>query len=239
MIRKAYIKHREDFPINENCAAALLGFIELGIETASFYGFGDIESLDDLDQEVCLHGHIGDVWLALDKIGKPRPEQLDYPDELKEYLGREITKTNLYNVRYSIKKQFVKPVFQKLFTGFIWSGIKSDRLRIATFDDDTECYVSDIVDFVSEYRCFILDKEILGVKIYKGDWSIAPNRSVIESAVLKFKSAPIAYSLDFGITNDSRTLLVEVNDGFSLGAYGLPPVLYAEMISARWEEMTQ
>lgn len=237
MIRKAYIKQRENFPMNENCAAALLGFIELGIETAPFYGFDDVKNLDDVGPEVCVHGHIGDVLLALDKINKPRPAPLDYPEELKEYLGRNIYKTTLSEVRGSTKKQFVKPVIQKLFTGFVWNGIKSDRLRTATFDDDAECYVCDVIDFVAEYRCFIMNKEIMGVKIYRGDWSVAPKRAIVETAVSKFTSAPAAYSLDFGITNDNRTLLVEANDGFSLGAYGLPPVLYAKMIAARWEEL--
>jgi hypothetical protein len=32
-------------------------------------------------------------------------------------------------------------------------------------------------------------------------------------------------------------LLVEINDGFALGAYGTPPALYAQMLAARWKQM--
>ena len=51
------------------------------------------------------------------------------------------------------------------------------------------------------------------------------------------KGAPAAYGLDFGVTADGRTLLVEANDGFALGCYGLDPVIYAEMLEARWCEL--
>ena len=36
-----------------------------------------------------------------------------------------------------------------------------------------------------------------------------------------------------------KTLLVEVNDSYALGHYGLRTIPYARMIEARWEEMTQ
>jgi hypothetical protein len=35
-----------------------------------------------------------------------------------------------------------------------------------------------------------------------------------------------------------RTLVVEANDGFALGAYGLMPVDYARLLAARWAELT-
>ena len=48
-----------------------------------------------------------------------------------------------------------------------------------------------------------------------------------------------AYCLDVGCLEDRSTLLVEVNDGYAFGAYGLRPELYMKMISARWEEFCQ
>ena len=39
------------------------------------------------------------------------------------------------------------------------------------------------------------------------------------------------------MTGDGRTLLVEINDGYSRGCYGLPPNLYAQLLSARWAEL--
>lgn len=94
-----------------------------------------------------------------------------------------------------------------------------------------------MVDFVSEYRCFVKYGEILDVRRYRGDWSKAPSREVVERAIAAYASAPAGYAADFGVTSDGRTLLVEVNDGYSLGPYGLWPELYAQLLSARWAQM--
>ena len=43
--------------------------------------------------------------------------------------------------------------------------------------------------------------------------------------------------MDFGVTDDGRTLLIEINDGFSLGTYGIEDTLYAKLLTARWAEL--
>ena len=54
-----------------------------------------------------------------------------------------------------------------------------------------------------------------------------------------FKSSPSAYALDFGIDENDRMKLVEVNDGHSLGTYGISATNYAKFLSARWAELTK
>ncbi len=73
---------------------------------------------------------------------------------------------------------------------------------------------------------------------YKGDWRKHYDYKVIENAVNEFTSAPAGYAVDFGLTDDGRTLLIEVNDGYSLGCYGLMHINYAKLLSARWAELT-
>lgn len=77
----------------------------------------------------------------------------------------------------------------------------------------------------------------LDVRHYCGDWSKAPSRAVVGQTIAAYSSASAGYAADFGVTDDGRTLLVEVNDGYSLGPYGLWPKLYAQLLSARWTEM--
>jgi hypothetical protein len=60
---------------------------------------------------------------------------------------------------------------------------------------------------------------------------------VATQAIQRFKDAPVGYSLDLGVTDDGRTLLVEVNDAWALGAYGTPSIPYTEMVVNRWKEM--
>lgn len=237
---KFYIRFREDFPETEMQAAALYGFRQRGVETAPFYWGDDIAGLDDLGPDVGLAGYIEDVWKALDKVGARRPPSLDYPQALRSFLGRELWRSDLKTVRgITHRKLFVKPVKQKLFTGFQMTGAFNDQIRMGTYHETEEVWLSDPVDFVSEYRCFVLRGEVLSARWYKGDWGVAIDRKVVEAAAKAWPEAPVAYTLDFGATKDGKTLLVEVNDGFAMGTYGLQPELYAAMLEARWQEMVR
>lgn len=235
MIRKAYIRYREGDPDNVNSFAALKGFLELGVEVAPFHGFGDLDTLDDIGPEVAVCGFVGDALRALDRIGAPRPDPLDYPDQLISYLGRRVWQTSLDQVSVG---SFVKPMRHKLFTGRLWNASHTDRMATLEANRDEPVWCSDPVEFVSEFRCFVLEDKVLDVRRYRGDWWRAPDRDVVHSAVMAYSDSPAAYSLDWGVTSDGRTLLVEANDAFALGCYGLEPVLYARMLSARWEQMT-
>ena len=43
--------------------------------------------------------------------------------------------------------------------------------------------------------------------------------------------------MDWGVTVDGRTLLVEVNDGYALGNYGVRGHQYTAVIECRWREL--
>lgn len=240
MISKVYIRYREDLPDGCNLLAAADGFTRLGVKVVPFYGFGDVETLPDLGPTAAVCGYICDVNAALDAIGVPRPELPDYPAEFRSFLGREIRSTTLGEIkRHPGEHVFIKPKKQKLFTGLVWDGSPGVRLSLATYDDETPVWACDVVNFVSEYRAFGLGREILDVKRYRGDWSVAPDRATVEAAFAVWKSAPAAFSLDWGVTGDGRTLLIEANDATSLGHYGLNTESYARMIEARWLELVE
>lgn len=237
-ITTAYCRYDGDYPANG--FDAIKGFNTIGIKVIPFYGFGDIETEVNCNKTALVHGYVGDIQKALIKLNIPIPKPLDYPIELNSYLGRNIKEGFLGEIRDRkfLDGIFIKPKELKVFTGFVYCG-NTDRLRICTYPDETPIYYSDIVNFISEYRCFVLDGEIIDVRRYKGDWSKAPNRDIIESAIRDYKSTPMAYCIDFGITSDNQTLLVEANDGFSFGSYGLHSTMYAKMLEARWEELTK
>ena len=76
----------------------------------------------------------------------------------------------------------------------------------------------------------------------KYNWSyFATKRNCVtlalNSAVKAFPNMPAGCALDFGVTEDGRTLLIEMNDGYSLGTYGLEATLYARLLTARWAEL--
>lgn len=239
MLKKAYVRYREDLPDGHNLCAAADGFARLGIQVVPFYGFGDVAKMVDLGIDACVAGYICDVNAAMDKMDLPRVILDDYPVELHQYVGRSFTgEMTLGEVRAKPdSRYFVKPKEQKLFTGRVWDNSHETRVILACHPDETPVYVSEPVEFVAEYREFILRQEILDVRRYRGDWSVAPDRKIVEAATAACPPSPVAYALDWGITSDGRTILVERNDATSLGHYGLRSELYASMIEARWIEI--
>jgi hypothetical protein len=243
MLEKAYIRFRENIPDNANTYAAAEGFALQGIPVVPFYGFGDLnlDNMPDLGPTAIVCGNLGDVWTTLHLLGRGRPTVLDYPSHLEWMLGRAIDRTTLGAVKEATRRCFLKPVEQKLFGGFIFDPLDPrSRLAVATYPDETPCFVADDVEFVSEYRCFFRDDKPVGVKHYRGDSFVALDKSTYNKAVKCCKGKmPAAYCLDLGVTADGRTLLVEATDAFAVGSYGLTGIVYARFLEARWEEMTR
>jgi hypothetical protein len=44
--------------------------------------------------------------------------------------------------------------------------------------------------------------------------------------------------MDFGVLEDGSTVLVECNDGWSIGNYGLCHLKYYQMLKDRWLQIT-
>jgi hypothetical protein len=243
MLDKAYIRFRENIPDNANTYAAAEGFHIQGIPVVPFYGFGDLnlQNMPDLGPETIVCGNIGDVWQALTLMGKTVPQPYDYPEHLEWMLGRKVEFVTLEQVRALITRKFLKPVKQKLFGGFVYDPLDPrSRLAVAPYPDDTPCIISDEVEFVSEYRCFVKHDLPCGVRHYRGDAFTALDKAVYNKALKCSKGKmPAAYAMDLGVTAQGETLLVEINDGHSVGSYGLTGLVYARFLEARWEEMTR
>ena len=92
---------------------------------------------------------------------------------------------------------------------------------------------------IAEHRCFLTDGAPVGLRQYRGDPLIFPDATVIRAALAAFPSAPAGCAVDFGVTSSGDTVVVEVNDGYAIGAYGPHPVLYAKLIAARWTEIAE
>ena len=88
----------------------------------------------------------------------------------------------------------------------------------------------------------MLDGEILDIRRYRGDWSVLPDKEIVHEAIRIFKGsgeAPICHTIDFGIDDAGKTFIVELNDGFAFGHYGIGPIAYASCLAARWKEMIE
>ena len=208
-------------------------------ETSLFYqaevGFNlmgyEIELYDEVPEDITkddvLVGYIGNIHRGLRYLGIEVPPAIDYPDELKAYFGREIKIIETIN---EIKiPSFVKPINHKEFNGRVVREFK-DLIGVI----DTPMYTSEIINIETEYAVYVINGEISGIKHYKGDPYIPLNKRIVEECIEKYKNCPASYRIDFGVTDLNKTVVVEVNDGYSSGNYGLSDITYAKFLLARW-----
>ncbi len=235
---KVYIrvKHTGEF-FNQNCCDACTGCQLMGIPTVPYKA---VYSIEDNAPEDPIIGTLDDVEVALDRMGI-HLTPLDYPEELQPYLGRKIWQSTLFTITSHTDgwHVFVKPVYDvKRFSGTVLDK-SEDIIKLGGGLEDIPVWCSEKVHFLSEWRLWVLHGQIVGLNPYKGRWDLFPDCAVLRRAVKDFTKSPCGYALDFGITDDGRTLLVEASDGYVLHSFGLNPVMYMSILSARWQELTR
>lgn len=231
-------------PYSTNGAAAARGFEYLGYEVRWFRPT-ELAQLP-LTPETVVVGGVATIFGALDKLGAQQPGHQTIPAVLEPYLRRRYWRTTPAEVREAATYPvFLKPYEDgKAFNGqVIRNEDELDRLILPRvgFPLVTEEYpllAQEVVDFISEWRAFVLRGQVVGLSHYHGDPLTLPAPNIIRMVIGAYRPAPAGYAADFGVTDTGTTLLVEVNDGHSLGHGGLLASLYAELLLARWQEMT-
>jgi hypothetical protein len=192
----------------------------------------------DPNTDICI-GSVQGTVKFFQACGVDTPKYIGYPDQLKKYLGRKIEETTFGNLGRDFP-YFVKPSNEvKMFTGDI---VSNDRHLeyLVSFDgckEQTPVIKSEVVEFITEYRAFVSYGKIYGIKHYKGDFLKFIDASVLDKMVDDFTDCPSAFTLDIGLTEDGRTLLVEVNDMWAIGSYGMDGREYALLCARRMKEI--
>lgn len=215
---------------------AQVGAYLQGEEVILYQYFSEIKQLTSDDTVV---DYITETRALLKMMGLDVPVY-DYPIELNEFYGRKIYAGilgEIVNIPDNWGK-FIKPkAGSKVFTGRVVNG--TNNLIGIGLPFDYPIWISEVVEFIAEWRCFVLDGQVLDVRPYTGDYHVHLDPSVIDEAISCWKDAPVAYGLDIGVTRDGRTLVVEVNDGYALGNYGLSSLNSINFHKARWKEMVK
>ena len=231
---RVFIQAKNGIPQDYDHFNAYCGFKEMGFETIFFETY---EELALSNREDVVVGYIGTVKRRLSDFGTQIIDT-DYPECLREYLGRRIWKTTINEVNSNpdLWPVFVKPTNNKKFTGRVVNS-PADLIGCGSCYDNAEVTCSEVVDIVSEYRAFVRYDKILDVRRYKGDWRVYPDYQLMEECVGKYTNSPYGYAIDFGVTKEGKTLLIEVNNTCSLGSYGLYCIDYAKLLSSRLSEL--
>lgn len=234
-----------DIPHSPNIATAMYGFRELGAELIPYHIIDEI--YDDVTREDTVLDYIDQCNEIFRKFGV-EPYISDYPEAFQRFLGRRVWRDTIDSISSTEEKwsagNFVKPVKSKAFTGRIIKSL-TDLVGCGKCGENYEVIVSDPLEIAAEWRCFILYDRLLDARPYGWDLKSESYKYHYDAAVLqemmeefvKWEDRPAACSMDICVTREGKTLLVEFNDAYALGAYGLPGISYAKCISARWSQL--
>ena len=224
-----YRVNENNIPFDNFCSDAAIGADEAGI---SCIAFSDINQVPKNQYNIV-------VTTVEESL-----EWLDYNIECidenwaEKFKKREIKITTIKEIdKYPC---FIKPYKQiKAFTGIIVQNEKEAKLFTQDFKDNI--LQQEIVEIESEYRLYYTStRGVLGVKHYLGNPYLSLDESFVNEVVnaAKKELKENSFTLDFGINSKGETFLIEVNDGWSVGNYGLSPKLYYSFIKNRWLQMT-
>jgi hypothetical protein len=223
---------------SENIAHAVFGFRELGAEIIKYETIDEI--YDWVTRDDIVIDYIDQSNQIFSKFGAVAKCE-NYPEVMQEFLGRKIwyDTINHINNDQTTWGNFVKPVKDKVFTGKVINSLR-DLIGCGSCYEDYEVICSEPVKFLREWRGFITYDKLIDLRPYKGDYHYSYDAKTVDRIMetfTKWEDRPFGCSIDIGVDDKGRTLLVEVNDGYALGNYGLYSIYYAKLISARWSQV--
>lgn len=237
MVSKAY-HIQESLTVNYDLSKLITGLKFLGTEIIKIASVSEIDRDEPLDYSII--GSVGTIsdWHYHMDIEVPLFD--DYPEVFKDYYGRRIRFTNLDSVcSMGTPPYFVKPASKGRFTPISCFGEKDhtdfiwDTMHLHPM---TPVILQDCVKFVAEWRVFVLNRKIIDVRQYHGDWDCQPDVGFITKLPVGDCPYP-TYCVDVGKISDGTMCVVECNRADAFGSYGLMPTPYAEMYLSWWNNL--
>ena len=223
-------------PHHFDCACGLYGALDHG-QDIRLTTFEEVQSgkFDSLIKSNVFIGSVEFMKEVFSRIGKidvrvPKNSNRDF---MSMTLGEAKILSKSKNI-------FIKPFDIKLFTGFVLDQMVYSS--ITNIPDDTMLMVYDVFSspIKSEWRCYIGRDKVVDIRNYSGDMFTAPNKeyleSVIDSNKLKF---PMAYTIDIGILENGDNVVVEYNDMWAIGNYGIDNYEYFSLLKSRYFEIVR
>lgn len=98
---------------------------------------------------------------------------------------------------------------------------------------------SEYINIESEWRAFVYNNQLIGLKCYSGEFTKFPDVDRIKAMIDTYSEvAPIAYTLDVGIGIGSyNTFVIECHEFFSCGLYGFSDIKLINMFYKSFREI--
>jgi hypothetical protein len=247
MIRSALLQQLGNNRLEPEIKSLSIGLEKRGVPVEYFLEKQLQRRRLKLSPQTLVAGHIPVVIGALRQLRVEPPVPNDYPACLRPWLHRRMWTSSVRELVARIHggnhaAVFAKPAGKhKRFRGHVYESWDDLRV-IGGASDHTDVICCDLIEWKTEYRVYVVRGSIVGIGHYLGDPRVSLDRGEVERAVATFEAsgeAPAGYGIDFGVLSTGQTALVEVNDGYSLGSYGLDDSLYTDLIVARWCQMVE
>ena len=222
-------KNEHDIPHHFDCACAMYGAIELGLDY-KLISFEEVQKgkWDNLIKSNLFVGSVEFMTEVFNRIGIVQPKL-----PLNNLRPFEETKLKDFDYKYPV---FIKPKSIKAFTGFVVDEYSKSMLN--TLDSDLDIIIQDVIDIESEWRCYIFRNKIVDIRHYSGKMDVnlisaINNFDKLNDPILK--TFPETFVMDIGFYNNcERYTIIEFNDMWAIGNYGVSNDLYVRMLKDRY-----
>ncbi len=232
-----YIQSNKEktLPHHFDCACALYGAMDSAMDYR-LVTFEEVQSgkFDLLIKNNLFVGSVEFMREVFNRIGKidvrlPKNSNRD---------SKIITLAEAHEIVSKGEKLFVKPLEIKLFTGLVLDGASYSCLKGLPDDTKVLAYEPFRQNIVSEWRVYVHNHEAIDARHYSGNFSISPSTydySLISTIIrLNKKDFPIAYTIDIGLFTSTNFEIIEYNDMWAIGQYGMPNDLYLRLLKDRY-----
>lgn len=170
-------------------------------------------------------GTLDFVHAYMRNAGIPVPKPMNVPLDLWNMAGTRV--------------EIVEGPKDGLVGRFVKSAdvVKHPHNGVHTTIPEGRWQLTDELDIESEYRVFVWNKRIVGMRHYAGSPFLVPSEQYVKRCVNAFVGAPIAYTLDIGILGTGSCMVIECHSFYSCGLYGFSDwQVYPLMLSGWFKE---
>lgn len=236
-------------PHHFDAACALYGVLDNGND----YRLTSFEEIQSGKMDLLLRNNlaVGSTEFMAEVLKRLGKEDVRLPRNSNRE-SNKITLGEAKQMALDGKKIFIKPYEIKLFTGFVLDQMQYTSIK--NLPDDTLLLAYEPFDskILSEWRIYVCNHEIVDARNYSGNCCMIFNTLFVSFIITENKvrnDFPVAYTIDVGILNTpaektsgirgfiSDNVVIEYNDMWAIGNYGIPNDLYVRLLKNRYFEI--
>ena len=146
-----------------------------------------------------------------------------------------ITLGDAHKIIENGSKLFIKPIEIKLFTGLVLDGMQYSCLSNLPTETMVMAYEPFKSKIISEWRLYIHNDKLIDSRNYSGEFIVSPNYEYALTVIANNKGIfPCAYTIDIAVLESGENVVVEFNDMWAIGNYGIQNYIYLRALKDRY-----